>query len=244
MTDDNRNIGENKRDYNIGYGKPPKEGRFAKGQSGNPRGRPKKRKDAREKTLGTAFTDALNEEITARDGTKLVRITRKQMMVRSLVEKSAKGSKRALRKLLKLSTLVEKDPDRQIVFTIDEVTTGGPPKYIKKPYWAPEWPDTEEVEVGSREEPKFVPSFKELIEHELDRKIWVNGPGERRQMAMREIIATQFANAAAAGDEATIDLLLKLGVHENKDTKRSKIRFIVNTLRARSSLMLIKLVAS
>ena len=28
-------------DYKVGYGKPPKEHRFKKGQSGNPRGRPK-----------------------------------------------------------------------------------------------------------------------------------------------------------------------------------------------------------
>jgi len=27
-------------DYEVGYKKPPKQGRFKKGQSGNPRGRP------------------------------------------------------------------------------------------------------------------------------------------------------------------------------------------------------------
>ena len=27
--------------YEVGYGKPPSEGRFQKGQSGNPKGRPK-----------------------------------------------------------------------------------------------------------------------------------------------------------------------------------------------------------
>ena len=30
-----------KREYEVGYKKPPKEGQFKKGQSGNPRGRPK-----------------------------------------------------------------------------------------------------------------------------------------------------------------------------------------------------------
>ena len=28
-------------DYEVGYGKPPKHTRFKKGQSGNPKGRPK-----------------------------------------------------------------------------------------------------------------------------------------------------------------------------------------------------------
>ena len=32
---------KDKRDYEIGYGKPPKQTRFKPGQSGNPRGRPK-----------------------------------------------------------------------------------------------------------------------------------------------------------------------------------------------------------
>ena len=32
---------KNKTDYEVGFGKPPKATRFAKGQSGNPNGRPK-----------------------------------------------------------------------------------------------------------------------------------------------------------------------------------------------------------
>ena len=31
---------ETQRDYEVGYGKPPRHTRFTKGQSGNPRGRP------------------------------------------------------------------------------------------------------------------------------------------------------------------------------------------------------------
>ena len=32
----------NKKDYEVGYGKPPESGKFKKGQSGNPKGRKKK----------------------------------------------------------------------------------------------------------------------------------------------------------------------------------------------------------
>jgi hypothetical protein len=35
-------------DYEVGYGKPPKHSRFKKGQSGNPRGRPKGSKNAKQ----------------------------------------------------------------------------------------------------------------------------------------------------------------------------------------------------
>ena len=33
-----------KKDYEVGYGRPPKKSQFRKGQSGNPSGRPKKRR--------------------------------------------------------------------------------------------------------------------------------------------------------------------------------------------------------
>jgi hypothetical protein len=44
-------------DYEVGYGKPPRETRFAKGQSGNPRGRPSGAKN---------FATLLREALTSR----------------------------------------------------------------------------------------------------------------------------------------------------------------------------------
>ena len=35
---------DKKSDYEVGYGKPPRETRFVKGRSGNPRGRPRARR--------------------------------------------------------------------------------------------------------------------------------------------------------------------------------------------------------
>ena len=43
-------------EYKVGYGRPPPEKRFKAGQSGNPRGRPK-----RSKNEGTIFRDVLSE---------------------------------------------------------------------------------------------------------------------------------------------------------------------------------------
>lgn len=44
--------------YNVGYGKPPESGRFVKGQSGNPKGRPKMKKN-----MKTIVEEALFEPI-------------------------------------------------------------------------------------------------------------------------------------------------------------------------------------
>jgi hypothetical protein len=45
-----------KKDYEVGYGKPPKSGQFKKGQSGNAKGRPKGTKD---------FVSALLKELSS-----------------------------------------------------------------------------------------------------------------------------------------------------------------------------------
>lgn len=218
---------QNENKYNIGYGKPPKVGCFRPGKSGNPKGRPRKKKDPQEKSLAAAFAGALESEVTVKDGTKEVRISRKQLMVRSLVEKSAKGSKRSFRKLITLRDAVEKHPDGSIVMTMCEITAlPGRPQitYLKEPVWRVNGKD---VPIGSEDEPKILPSFNQLIEIELGREVWVNGPGPRRRMAMRDIIATQFTNAAAGGDEGAIELLLKFGIHQNPDPNQPKVRIMV-----------------
>lgn len=85
----------------VGYGKPPKHTRFKKGQSGNPKGRPK----------GAKSTQALLEEELGRlvpitENGRIRQTTMRQLIIRSNVAKAAKGS------LPHLRWVEENDPAR------------------------------------------------------------------------------------------------------------------------------------
>lgn len=86
-------------DDQVGYGKPPKEYKFRKGQSGNPKGRPKKTK----KTPMEEFGDMISEEVEVRSNGSPHRMSRNELFVRRLFEDVIKGKQRAIKPWLKLA---------------------------------------------------------------------------------------------------------------------------------------------
>ena len=67
-------MSETKRDYKIGYGKPPRGRPFQKGQSGNPRG-------PRRKDLSALLIAALNEPVYVTIDGKRRKITKREAIV-------------------------------------------------------------------------------------------------------------------------------------------------------------------
>ena len=95
-------LSDKQRDYEVGYGKPPRHTRFRKGQSGNPRGRPKESKN-----LATLLKEALNEPvIVAKDGGRR-KITMREAIIKQLVKRSATADLRATKILLDLVCDIE-----------------------------------------------------------------------------------------------------------------------------------------
>jgi hypothetical protein len=88
--------------YAVGYRKPPRETQFTKGQSGNPRGRPKGSQN-----VATFLQKAARQrvKVTINGGSRFV--TKLEAAVTQLSNQAASGDPRAIRDLLYLYRLYE-----------------------------------------------------------------------------------------------------------------------------------------
>jgi hypothetical protein len=82
-------------DHEVGYGKPPENGRFKKGQSGNPKGRPKGVRN-----FQTEVEDILRSKVTVTVAGKPKSVGTVTAAFMRLKEKALKGDLRALESLL------------------------------------------------------------------------------------------------------------------------------------------------
>jgi hypothetical protein len=97
-------------DYEVGFGRPPLEGRFVKGQSGNPHGRPKGRRNH-----ATVLESALNELVTITENGKRKQITKLEATFKQIVNKAASGDIASIKVLIPMFPWLEK--------LLDEKTT-------------------------------------------------------------------------------------------------------------------------
>ncbi|UVK55342.1 hypothetical protein DBIPINDM_001849 [Mesorhizobium sp. AR02] len=84
-------------DAEIGYGKPPREYRYPKGVSGNPRGRPKKHQ-----TVGEKFEAALNRMMTIHEADGPRQISVFDGVVHAAFAAALRGNLRAIDLVLRL----------------------------------------------------------------------------------------------------------------------------------------------
>jgi len=98
MKDNSNDNDFDARDYEVGYGKPPKHTRFKKGQSGNPKGRPKG-----EKNFATIIDDVLGATIVITENGQQRTASKAEAMVMSLTAKAIKGNARAAQTIIKLA---------------------------------------------------------------------------------------------------------------------------------------------
>lgn len=85
-------------EYEVGRSRPPKNTRFKKGRSGNPKGRPKGSKN-----FAKDVKDALDEPVRLTEGGKPKTVSTQHAALLRLREKALKGDARALDRLLDLA---------------------------------------------------------------------------------------------------------------------------------------------
>ena len=79
----------------VGYGKPPRATRFRKGQSGNPRGRPR---GSRNFTI--LLEEALAEPIAINENGRRGKASKLRVIVKQLVNKAVQGDHRSIQLLM------------------------------------------------------------------------------------------------------------------------------------------------
>ncbi len=91
MTDQDNSDGP----FEVGYGKPPKHTQFAKGKSGNPKGRGKNVRN-----FATEIQEELNACVPITENGKRKKITKRKAVAKQLVNKAANGDPKAIPVLL------------------------------------------------------------------------------------------------------------------------------------------------
>lgn len=99
--------------FDVGYGKPPEQHQFRKGQSGNPKGRPRRSMNkpkpfdpALQPTDGLILEEAYRP-VSIREGEKVIELPAIQAAVRALAISAMKGSRLSQRALSELVRQVE-----------------------------------------------------------------------------------------------------------------------------------------
>ncbi len=115
MADKNKPSSE----YEVGFGKPPKEHRFPKGTSGNLKGRPKGARN-----LKTDLLEELGETMKVREGDRERCISKQRALIKIQVARALKGNDRAAAKIidlyLKVIGLDDDAADADLPLTEDE----------------------------------------------------------------------------------------------------------------------------
>jgi hypothetical protein len=143
-------------DHDVGYGRPPKRSQFKPGVSGNPSGRRKRQPTALAEIIGKA----LDAPIEYRERGRIKVTTRRELRLRTLVDRAVKGDLGAAELILKIRAQARRDGE----IGLDRLDISD---------WQPDWP-------GQTAEQKTLEVAKTGDADPLE---WWNQPGQQTKKA-------------------------------------------------------------
>ena len=123
--------------YAVGYRRPPKANQFQKGESGNPRGRPKG-----SRTVGALLQDILRQRIAVTENGRTRRLPALEVILRRLANDAIRSEPRALKLLLALYDRYGESPETDL--RLDEILAEDREiltNFLKKPAGPTDTPD-------------------------------------------------------------------------------------------------------
>lgn len=115
-----------KRDYEVGYGKPPEHSRFKKGQSGNPNGRPRKAKANNRGSWADIVFEECQREFTVKENGKEITLPIDILVIRKTLLDAANGVPGARRIALSLLDMARQSFSALDIPTQEEMAALGP----------------------------------------------------------------------------------------------------------------------
>lgn len=82
-------------DDKVGYCKPPKHSRFKPGQSGNPRGRPRKNR-----SIEAMIKRELDQTVVLKEGGREIRLSKREALIKQLVNRAISGDQKPMQLVL------------------------------------------------------------------------------------------------------------------------------------------------
>ncbi len=131
--DDNNNNGnghdkDKDKDYEVGFCKPPKATQFQKGQSGNPKGRPKGAKNKTtvlaslrmaHKDFRDVIMDEAMKEVEVKENGQIVTTNKLRLVIAQLMNKAIKGETRAAKEAISMAEKAILDEHKDVARFIE-----------------------------------------------------------------------------------------------------------------------------